>query len=255
VRRRRDPLAATGASAAPRRRGRALVRILVVVVFAAATLVAGGEWLIRQSYFHVRHVHVAGLVHESNAAVLAASGLDAHPPMIDVSAAEVARHLAKFTWIGHVAVSKHWPDTIDLTVRERVAVAVAFDALHHLHFVDAAGHELGRAPLRVNLPTLDYLHPRRASWPFARAGLAAARVAAQLPVAFSAQVSVVTVDRHGVVTLLMTTPVRFVLGPATQLHAKFVAIASVIAHETLRPGDVVDVTVPGALAVSGPPPS
>lgn len=252
---RRAPVAATGRRAAPRRRGRALVRILLVVVLGAATLVAGGEWLIRQSYFRVRHVHVVGLVHESSAAVLAASGLDAHPPMIDVSAAEVSRHLAKFTWIGHVAVSKHWPDTIDLTVRERVAVAVAFDARHRLHFVDAAGHELGRAPLRENLPTLDYLHPRHATWPYARAGRAAALVAGQLPAAFAAQVSVVTVDRHGVVTLVMTTPVRFVLGPATQLHAKFVAIASVIAHETLRPGDVVDVTVPGALAVNGPPPS
>jgi hypothetical protein len=53
----------------------------------------------------------------------------------------------------------------------------------------------------------------------------------------------------------MTTPVSFILGVPTQLHAKFVAVASVIAHETLRPGDVVDVSVPGALAVTGPPPS
>ena len=48
----------------------------------------------------------------------------------------------------------------------------------------------------------------------------------------------------------MTTPVTFILGPATELHAKFVAVASVIAHSTLHPGDVVDVTVPGEMAVT-----
>jgi len=76
-----------------------------------------------------------------------------------------------------------------------------------------------------------------------------------LPPAFASQVSVITEDDHGVVTFKMTTPVTFILGPPTQLHAKFVAIASVIAHSTLRPGDVVDATVPGELAVTGGPPS
>jgi cell division protein FtsQ len=241
--------------ATPRRRGRAVARVLLVVVLAAATLVAGGEWLIRQPYFRVRHVAVAGLVHESSAAVLTASGLAAHPPMIDVSVALVRRRLAIFTWIGHVAIVKHWPDTIDVTVRERVAVAVDFDSHHRLRYVDAAGHDLGPAPLAANLPTLQYVHPLHATWPFARAGRAAALVAARLPRAFAAQVSVITVDAQGVVALRMTTPVTFVLGTPTQLNAKFVAVASVIAHETLRPGDVVDVSVPGALAVTGTPPS
>jgi hypothetical protein len=49
--------------------------------------------------------------------------------------------------------------------------------------------------------------------------------------------------------------VTFIIGPATQLHAKFVAIASVIMHTTLRPGDVIDATVPDELAVTGPAPS
>ena len=56
-------------------------------------------------------------------------------------------------------------------------------------------------------------------------------------------------------TFKMTTPVTFILGPATQLHAKFVAIASVIKNSTLRPGDVVDATVPGELAVTGGAPT
>jgi hypothetical protein len=106
--------------------------------------------------------------------------------------------------------------------------------------------------LNVNLPTLEYVHPTNSAWPFEHAGRGAAYVASQLPRAFDTQVSIISDDAKGSVTLQMTTPVTFILGPPTDLHAKFVAVASVIAHSTLVPGDVVDVTVPDELAVTPP---
>lgn len=237
--------------AAPRRRHR-LAWSLALVLVVGATLVAAGEWAVRSPLFRVRHVTITGLTHESEAAVMAATGLDHDPPLIDVSAASLERSLAGFAWIGSVRVTKHWPNTLDVAVRERVAVAVAYDAARRLRYVDATGHDLGPAPLGANLPTLDYLHPKPGAWPYLGAGLAAAYVASRLPAAFAAQVSVVTEDVRGTVALKLTTPVTFVLGPATDLTAKFVSIASVIAHATLRPGDVVNVSVPGSLAVTGP---
>ncbi len=215
-------------------------------------LVVGSQWVLRQPYFRVQHVTFVGLHHESATEVLDASGLVGHPLMIGLSDETIDRRLSGFAWIRSVSIQKHWPNSIVVTVSENVAVAVAFDARHVLDYVDAAGASLGPAPLHANLPTLEYLHPRSTSWPFARAGRAAAAVASQLPPAFSRQVSVVTVNAQGSVTLEMTTPVTFVLGPAANLHAKFVAVASVIAHSTLQPGDVVDVTVPDELAVTTP---
>ena len=209
----------------------------------------------RSSLFRVRHVTVVGLRHESASAVLAASGLEADPPIIDVNAAALDKRLSHFSWIQSIAVTKHWPDHVVVTVTERTAVAVAFASAHHLVFVDASGHDLGPAPMSADLPTLIYLHPRSASWPFQRAGRAAAYVASQLPVAFARQVSKISVGASGSVSLSMTTPLTFVLGPANDLHAKFVSIASVIAHARLAPGDVVDVSVPGSLAVTGGAPS
>jgi hypothetical protein len=132
---------------------------------------------------------------------------------------------------------------------------VAYGSGHVLEYVDARGRDLGPAPLTVNLPTLAYVDASKSTWPFERAGRSAAFVASELPRAFASQVDQVTEDAAGSVTLKMTTPVSFVLGVPTQLQAKFVAIASVIAHSTLRAGDVVNVTVPEELAVSGPPPS
>jgi cell division protein FtsQ len=232
-----------------------LVRFVAVTALVLATFAVAGEWVLRQSYFRVQHITFVGVRHEPLALVSAASGLEAHPTMLDVNAATIKVNLAQFAWIDAVRLTKHWPNTVVVTVRESTAVAVAFNDKHVLQYVDRRGRDLGAAPLHVNLPTLDYLHARSALWPFSHAGRSAAFVAAQLPPAFSAQVSVITEDDHGVVTLRMTTPVTFILGPPTQLRAKFVAIASVIARSTLRPGDVVDATVPGELAVTGGSPS
>lgn len=240
---------------APRRGGRRILTVTALVVVVLASLGAAGGWLLRQPYFRVQHVTIIGLHHEPRGKVLNASGLNAHPMMLDVNASSIKRNLTRFTWINGLNVAKHWPNSLVVTVHESTAVAVAFDVRHVLQYVDAAGRDLGVAPLHVNLVTLEFFGARSPAWPFALAGRSAAFVASQLPSAFSAQVSVITEDAKGVVTLKMTTPVTFILGPATQLRAKFVAIASVIAHSTLRPGDVVDATVPDELAVTGPTPS
>ena len=244
--------------AARRRQPRRIPTFLKIGVgtgLSAAVLVTGGLVLLHQSYFRVHHVEVLGARHENAAAIIAAAGFDSHPPLMSVSAPAVQRDLEGFSWIASVSVQKRWPSSLTVHVVERTPVGVAFNHLHQLQFVDARGIDLGPAPLHANLPTLVYAHPVGATWPFAHAGRSSAEVAAVLPKAFRDQVAQVSEDAKGVVALKMTTPVTFVLGPATNLHAKFVAIASVIAHSTLRPGDVVDVTIPGELAVTGPPPA
>lgn len=229
--------------------------VTLVVTLVGASLSFVGQWLLHTSYLRVQHVSFVGVRHERPATVLEASGLAAHPTMFGVSALSIERRLQRFPWIVGVRIEKHWPSTLVVRVHETRPVAVAFGAHHVLEYVDRAGRDLGPAPLSANLPTLEFLRPTTTTWPFLHAGNAAAYVASQLPPAFSAQVALVTEDANGQVVLKMTTPVTFILGTVSQLHAKFVAIASVIAHTTLRPGDVVDATVPDELAVSGPPPS
>jgi len=258
--RRRGTLSARPANAPTpgrdtRSRSHRLAKILVGLGLMVTTVALGGQWVLQQSIFRVQHVTLLGLHHETAGAILAAAGLENHPTMVGVSSGSLEMSLSSFAWIDSVSVSKHWPNSIVVKVHEATPVAVAFDAKHELQFVDARGRDLGPAPLKANYPTLVYLSPKDAIWPYGRAGVAAALVASKLPKAFSAQVSQITVGAAGDVTLKMTTPVSFILGPPTELRAKFVAIASVIAHTTLKPGDVVDVSVPDELAVSGPAPS
>jgi cell division protein FtsQ len=235
-----------------RRKFRRLTKWLVSLGLILTALAFGAQWVLHQPDFRVQHVTFVGLRHEGVVAVLHASGLDDHPSMIGLNDATIRHNLARFPWINSVQVTKHWPDTVVVTVHESVAVAVAFASSHHLYFVDGAGRALGPAPMNANLPTLKYTDATSTSWPFQRAGRAAAYVASQLPRAFETQVSTISDNAKGDVTLQLTTPVTFILGPPTELHAKFVAIASVIAHSTLVPGDVVDVTVPDELAVTPP---
>ena len=77
-------------------------------------------------------------------------------------------------------------------------------------------------------------------------------VAATLPVAFAWQVSVIQVSPVGWVALHLDTPITFLLGPASNLGAKYEDVAAVIARTTLHAGDVVDVSVPQAMTVTGP---
>jgi cell division protein FtsQ len=231
---------------------RRLTKWVLALGVTVTVIVLGLQWVLHRPYFRVEQVVVTGNHHESVAAVLGRSGLASHPSMVNLNESLLKQRLETLPWVGSVTVTKKWPHTVELAIHENVAVAVAFSSSHELEYVDAQGRDLGRAPLHENLPTLEYLGVTSASWPYQDAGRAAAYVASKLPVAFATQVSTITDDPQGSVTLHMTTPVTFIVGPATNLHAKFVAIASVIAHSTLVPGDVVDVTVPDELAVTPP---
>jgi cell division protein FtsQ len=229
--------------------------VLLALGVIVTVLALGGQWALHSSFLRVQHVVLAGEVHESAQQVLAATGLGDHPEMLSVSSGTLTRDLVAFPWVESVKLTKHWPDSVKVLVTEVRPVAVAYDAQDRLRYVSASGRDLGPAPLDANFPTLVYDKPLSGSWPFEHAGQVAAQVAALLPPAFGAQVDQISVDAAGEVSLRMTTPVTFVLGEATELHQKFIAIASVIAHGTLRAGDVVDVSVPDELAVTGPAPS
>ena len=239
---------------ARRRRRGLVIKVVVATVVVVTLLVVGGRWLLQQSLFRVQHVHLSGEVHESAQQVLSATRLDAHPTMIGLSQATLQRDLSVYPWIGSISLIKRWPNSIDLAIHEVSAVAVAFDPHHVLRYVSAAGRDLTTAPLGTDMPTLATTPASLATttWPYDGPEAAAAVVASQLPEAFRAQVSQIIVDASGNVTLQLTTPLRFFLGPATNLTAKFVAVASAIAHGTFSAGDVVDVTTPNELSVTGP---
>ena len=103
-------------------------RRIVIAVLVTATLVVAGQWTLHRSYFRVQRVTVSGISQESRSVILARSGLNSHPAMIDVSASDVARSLERLPWVAVARVVLKWPHTVIITVVERRAVAVAADS-------------------------------------------------------------------------------------------------------------------------------
>lgn len=221
-------------------------RRVVVVAATLATVVAGGNWLLHQSYFRVQHVRVVGAHHETVAQVVGASGLTPAVAMVSVHNGAVASGLRIFPWVQSVDVERSWPNTITLVLHERRAVAVAVGATVRL--VAADGTDLGLAPVGTTLVRL-VADGASTRWPFTAWARPAAHVASLLPLAFRDQVYAVHVTPAGSVSLQLTTPVIFILGRTDNLHAKFVAVASIIAHQPLQPGDRIDVSVPSAVTI------
>ena len=239
-------MSATSAPRMPRRSLR--FRRFVVATVALSLLYGGVTILSRQSFFRVQQITVAGNAHETAGQIIAMSHLDEHPPMLTLNARAISEAVSQLRWVEKVDVTRQWPHRVTLTVTERRPVAVAPDFAGVLHLVDGEGRSLDPAPVGVNLPHLAAVGPD-GPWPFDRWAKPAATVARRLPVAFRAQVASVSVDVKGRVTMHFTTPVTFYLGQIENLHAKFVAVASVIAGQVLRPHSYVDVSVPSAVTV------
>lgn len=244
----------TPGHARSRRPRRSVIVASIVVVLAA---LGGLSWVVLHSrYFAVTTVTVRGERHEAARAVIDAAGLATSPPMISVDPSSIEAALeARFAWIATVRVTQSWPHTVSIEITERTPVAVIDVGHATWELVDRTGRVLGAPAPRQVLPRLEVAGATPSSTATAtvaateRAGLA---VAATLPVAFASQVAVITVDAQGSVSLRLTTPLTFVLGPPSELSQKYEDIAAVIDHATVHEGDVVDVSVPQAMTVTGP---
>jgi cell division protein FtsQ len=179
--------------------------------------------------------------------------------MISVDPSAITRQVtASFPWVASVAVVQRWPHTVAITIVERTPVATVRTRAGALELVDVTGRRLGAPGHGQVLPGLQFavkrgsLHGVDLVTQLPAAATPGLIVAKTLPPAFSTQVAMITVDARGWVTLHMTTPVTFKLGPASNLGAKYEAVAAIIDHTTLHVGDVVDVSVPQASTVTGP---
>jgi cell division protein FtsQ len=254
-----SPAHAPRAPAAPHRR-RHRRRWLVATSITMAVLVglsAAGYAALHSRLLAASTVAVTGEHHETARQVVDASGLASAPSMLSVDPGLVAARVERtFPWVASATVTKHWPHTVSIAVTERRAVAEVLGPHGAEVLVDVTGRRLGPAAPSEVLPRLEYApspgEPSTSTTALSAAAVPGLLVAATLPPAFAAQVAVIQVNTSGWVTLHLTTPVSFVLGPASDLGAKYEDVAAVIARTTLHVGDVVDVSVPQAMTVTGP---
>jgi len=227
-------------------------RRVVLAALAALVTIAALAWPLAHSHFLSARVVVVGGAHETaRAAVLAAAGLAGDPPMIDVRAGTAARAIEALPWVKAATVSLEWPDGVRIALSERRAVCAVADGAGWVE-IDRTGRVLADVPaapaglVHASLPGASAA-PGRTVTPRALAALA---VAAALPPVLRPEITLVEARGGGAVDLTLSGGTLVVLGPASQLGAKFEDIAAIVAGAPPAAGSVIDVSVPQSPTVS-----
>jgi cell division protein FtsQ len=97
-----------------------------VFALAALTILVGAVWaLLGSSLLVVRSVTVTGLGSVPRAEVIRAAGIQPGTPLIRINTAAVARRVERLAQIQSAQVSRHWPDSVAIAVRQRTPVLAA----------------------------------------------------------------------------------------------------------------------------------
>lgn len=241
-----DPRLARRRQAVGREAGRRRL-ILACSTLAAIAFVVGVLVVVHSSLFSVRHLEVVGNRATPSAAIVQASGLSSHPPLVDVNPAAVASAIEKLPWIATATVSRHWPDTVHIAVTERSAVAAWTLRPGSVVLLDQRARVLA---LVASAPP--GVVPVSLSGPIPEPGTvlgtgdrAVVKVAAALPVALLDKVASIGGSASGVLVRLRSGPVAD-FGQATDLTQKMVALSSLLdsTSVTLGPHASIDLRVP-----------
>jgi len=260
--------------------GRPRLLALVVVAIVVA-VVAAGVGALRSPLLAVRQVRVVGAVSTPVPEVTRAAALD-HRLMMDVRAHTVAQAVDRLAWVAHASVSREWPSTVKITVRERSPVAIAAAPADRAGagpsgpdaataapaastraatvLVDGSGRALGPAPSGTALPVIEVdprggaaaslPRPGTAVGPAYRPGLT---VAAALPRALIGRVVTIAVGADGGVRLALAGGASAIIAAPTDLGPKLGALTTIL-DQTKSVSGTIDVRVPAAPVLTGVPP-
>lgn len=231
----------------------------VVVALGATAVVAAGWGLTRSPLLDVDRVDVRGAERSGADAVATAAAVAPGTPMVDVDPPGVRAAVGALPWVEHVSVTRDWPGTLRIAVRERRPVAVVGEGRGAV-VVDATGRVLAPAadlapgeevPVVLGVPVdgapgeLAAADDRGRLLP----GLGRAlEVARRLPAALPVPAGPVVVDGRAVDVELDVGRAR--LGARGDVDDQLVSLATVLARVDLACLAVVDVRVPSAPAVT-----
>jgi cell division protein FtsQ len=181
-------------------------------------ILAGAAWaLLGSSLLVVRHEEVTGNRLVPASEVLAAAGIRRGTPLASVNTLAAAHRVEQIDQVLSATVSRSWPDTIVISVRERTPV-LAVAAGGRFELIDPAGVTVRWSPRKpAGMPLL-------AAPPVQLRGshgvLAAASVLRQLPARLRLLVESVTAPSAQDVTLHLRGGVTVAWGGAAQTRAK-----------------------------------
>jgi cell division protein FtsQ len=213
------------------RRGRPLLLVVLALV-----LVAGGVWLVYfSSAVTAQRVSVVGTQRISSARVARIAQVPVGTPLAQVDLGAIERRVGTIPAVRSVDVSRSWPHTVQVSVTERVPVAVV-DRGNGLQALDSSGvvflHYRQRPP---GLPLVHTTGNAR------RDALAeAGKVASALPPALARRVDYVEVATVDQIRLVLTHGPAVLWGSSAESDRKAEVLAVMLRHKVSQ----IDVSVP-----------
>ncbi|RSD10364.1 cell division protein FtsQ/DivIB [Amycolatopsis eburnea] len=236
-RRTRAARAKTGPRARPNRQ--AEIRRRWVALLTVLTIVAGVYLLFFSSMLGVKDVAVSGARTVPADQIRAVAAVPADQPLLRLDADEIRDRVAGMPGIATVEVSRSWPNTVEITVTERTAIAF-FDSGpggDGVHLVDGGGVVFKTVPARpAGLPELK-LPKVSADDPVTRAVTAVLGV---IPEQLLKQVTTATAKTPASVEFTLSSGKIVRWGTAEQTDRKAKVLAALLTQE----GKVYDVAAP-----------
>ena len=126
-------------------------------VLAIAVVGVGGFAANRSELLDVDQVRITGLSTAAGTGVelMEAAAIRVGSPMLSVDIDGIVERVASLPWVAEVVVDRRWPSSVELWVRQRVAVAHAVDRSASVALLDAEGAVLEhRGEQLVGLPVI-----------------------------------------------------------------------------------------------------
>ena len=192
---------------------------------AALAIVAGAVWaLLGSSLLVVRSVTVTGLRMVPRAEVLRAAAIKPGTPLVRLDTAAVTRRVERIIQVQSAQVSRDWPDSVVITVRERTPV-LAVASPGGFALIDRFGVVVSHAARIPPRMTLLASAPDQASLRGSAAVQAAVTVLRQLPPRIHGLVRAVAATSPSAVTLDLRNGITIVWGGTDRPAAKAAELA------------------------------
>jgi cell division protein FtsQ len=237
------PLPSRRSPARSRRRRPLQIGLAVLVAVALLWLLLAGPLLA------VRSVNIDGLRTLPADQVREAAGIDDGTPLLRVDVGAAESRLAELPQIASVEVTRGWPDSVVITLVERVPVAVVGPP-EERSLIDADGvlFDLVTGTPPDGVVPLDVEDPR----PGDPTTLAALAAVSALPVEVREGVAGAAATGPDDITLTLDDGTLVVWGDATRSAAKAAALGGLveqIGSGALEPADTIDVSTPDAVVL------
>ena len=229
-----------------RRPSRRSAGIALVVL---AVLIPAGFWFRDSPLVAVNHVRVTGVSGDDATAIRGAIA-DAAQGMstLHVDSGRLRDAVSSYPVVAGIDIHRAFPHTLRVVVHEHVAVAaLAFGSRRDP--VAADGTVLADESA-VGLPLIPVTSPPAGERLVERTPLRLAALLGAAPLALRRHVGHVELGSHGLTAFLVNGP-RLYFGPATRLHAKWIAAARVLADPYSHGAHYIELRVPEYPAAGG----